>query len=71
MSEQIALRLVAPLGAEAVELLLRLHPFGGHLKPQAAGEREDRAHDGFLLMVPPEPLHETPVNLDLVERKAP
>jgi len=49
-SEQIALCIIAAVGAQVGELVLVLHTFGHYPQVEAVGEADDRARDGSTIL---------------------
>src|SRR5258707_6071709 len=60
----VALELVAALGAQQVELVLRLHSFRHYRHPQAVRHRDDRASDRHVVAVVRQVANERPVDLE-------
>src|SRR5260221_4959473 len=66
-----ALALIAPQRLQKLELLGRFDAFRHHFQFQAMSERDDRAHDGGILGSRHDLADESPVDLQLVDRKSP
>ena len=68
-TEEIALRLIAQLALQELELGLRLHPFGQDREAQPAPKPKDGANDGRGLVIRIDRPDKRAVDLDLVERE--
>src|SRR4029450_6693147 len=66
-ADQIALNLVAALGAQGFELLGGLDPFRHHRHAEAVAESDHRADDRLRLRIADHVVDEAAVDLDLVE----
>src|SRR3569833_1286816 len=68
--EQEALRLLAPVAAQELELRLGLDAFGDAAQAQRVGQRDDRVRDCLVVGVLLQAVHEASVDLDALDRQS-
>src|SRR5205085_3184509 len=66
---EIALRLLAAVVAQKLELGDGFHAFGDAAQTHAVGERDDRERDRFVTLVLLEPVHEALVDFYTLDRQ--